>query len=101
MVEERAGAQERAAEGVEHLQAAALELIEAARAFLDVAEDLVTDRDRVADALTSLSSLAEVAGVILPGGERGGRSRPRSRGPRVVDDADADPRTRIRRIEVS
>ena len=30
-----------AVEGLEHLQAAAIELIAAARAFLDVAEDLV------------------------------------------------------------
>ena len=33
---------EHAAEGLEHLQAAAVELIAAARAFLAVAEDLVT-----------------------------------------------------------
>lgn len=29
--------------GLEHLQAAAIELIEAARAFLDIAEDAVSD----------------------------------------------------------
>ena len=34
---------ERAVEALEHLQKAALELIEAARAFLDVAEDFVRD----------------------------------------------------------
>jgi D-arabinose 1-dehydrogenase-like Zn-dependent alcohol dehydrogenase len=34
---------DRAAEGLEHLQRAAIEMIAAARAFLDVAEDLVTD----------------------------------------------------------
>jgi len=34
---------ERAAGGMEHLQAAARELIAAARAFLDVAEDLVDE----------------------------------------------------------
>jgi hypothetical protein len=33
----------RAKEGLEHLQAAAIELIEAARAFLDVAEDVVSE----------------------------------------------------------
>jgi hypothetical protein len=74
-----------------------------------VAEDLVTDRDRVADALTTLSSLAEVAGLLRPGS--GARpARPRGAGPRPVDDADApaarrpggaDPHTRVRRIEVS
>lgn len=35
--------EEKAHEVVEHLQAAALELIEAARAMLDVAEDMVKD----------------------------------------------------------
>jgi hypothetical protein len=35
--------EQRAREAVEHLQAAALEMIEAARAALDVAEDLVRD----------------------------------------------------------
>ena len=48
---------ERAREGVEHLQAAARELIEAARAALDVAEDVVNDPD----AMVSLASL--VAGL--------------------------------------
>ena len=35
--------EEHAIEGLEHLQAAALELIAAARAFLDVAEDVVRE----------------------------------------------------------
>ena len=35
--------EEHAVEGLEHLQAAALELIAAARAFLDVAEDVVRE----------------------------------------------------------
>ena len=43
---------ERAGEGVEHLQAAAHELIAAARAFLDVAEDLVRD-PKVAEGLVA------------------------------------------------
>jgi D-arabinose 1-dehydrogenase-like Zn-dependent alcohol dehydrogenase len=34
---------DRASEGLEHLQRAAIEMIAAARAFLDVAEDLVND----------------------------------------------------------
>ena len=34
---------DRVKEGVEHLQAAALELIAAARVFLDIAEDAVKD----------------------------------------------------------
>lgn len=36
------------AKGVEHLQAAATEMIAAARAFLDVAEGIVGDPDRLA-----------------------------------------------------
>ena len=35
--------EQRAREGVEHLQAAALEVIAAVRAFLDIAEDVVRD----------------------------------------------------------
>jgi hypothetical protein len=55
------GEQDRAGEGVEHLQAAAKELISAARAFLDVADDLVHD-PKVAEGLfTGLSDLADAA----------------------------------------
>jgi hypothetical protein len=53
--------EDRAAEGLEHLQAAALEMIAAARAFLDVAEELVSDPDRVAGTLASLATLVDVA----------------------------------------
>lgn len=52
---------ERAAEGLDHLQAAALEMIQAARAFLDIAEDLVADRDKVAEVVGALGSVADVA----------------------------------------
>lgn len=51
---------ERAAEGLDHLQAAALEMIKAARAFLDVAEDLVADRDKVAEVVSALGAVADV-----------------------------------------
>src|SRR5207244_3649163 len=51
---------ERAHEMVEHLQAAAVELIEAARAFLDVAEDMVKDPGQ---ALAMASAAAKVAGT--------------------------------------
>jgi hypothetical protein len=50
-------ADERAREGIAHLQAAFLELIEAARAFLDVAEDVVRDPDL-------LAGVARVADVL-------------------------------------
>ena len=51
---------ERAHEMVEHLQAAAVELIEAVRAFLDVAEDMVKDPGQ---ALAMASAAAKVAGT--------------------------------------
>lgn len=59
--------EQRAAEGVEHLQAAALEMISAARAFLDVIEDLVGDREK-------LGSVVEAAGSVAEGIGRATRS---------------------------
>jgi hypothetical protein len=59
--ERRAGGDELSdpvATGVEHLQVAATELIAAARAFLDAAEQVVADPERfhgVAEALTDLA----------------------------------------------
>jgi hypothetical protein len=52
---------ERAGEGVEHLQAAAKELIEAARSFLDVAEDLVRDPKVAEGLLAGIGDLADTA----------------------------------------
>jgi hypothetical protein len=57
---------ERAAEGLEHLQAAALELIAAARAFLDVAEDVVREPGVAA---TIVHAAAGIGRVVLGGGE--------------------------------
>jgi hypothetical protein len=84
---------ERAAEGLEHLQAAALELIAAARAFLDVAEDVVTDPEGVTATLASLAALVDMVT------RRGGRAA-------AAPDEDVWPgsdegSTRIRRIDVS
>jgi hypothetical protein len=64
-------AEERAGEAVEHLQTAARELIAAARAFLDVAEEVVED-PKAGEAL--LDTLGDVARRIVPraGGGRGG-----------------------------
>jgi hypothetical protein len=45
----------RAAEGAEHLQRAALEVIGAARAFLDVAEEVVNDPDAVGEIVVELA----------------------------------------------
>jgi hypothetical protein len=71
-VGDRAGAGERAAaevagergsvsDGVDHLQAAARELIDAARAFLDVVEELVGDRDRLAEVAETVGAMAGAA----------------------------------------
>jgi len=82
---------ERAAEGVDHLQAAALELIVAARVFLDAAEELVHDRDRVGDAVAAVAS---IAGAVAPSDlfgrrRRGARPRPTTTsGPIDLDDDD-------------
>lgn len=54
-------ADERAGEGVEHLQAAARELIAAARSFLDVAEDVVRDPKVVEGLLAGVGDLADTA----------------------------------------
>ncbi|MCU1448416.1 MAG: hypothetical protein JWP02_586 [Acidimicrobiales bacterium] len=56
--------EERAHDVVEHLQAAALELIEAARAMLDVAEDMVKDP---ADVLAFATAAAHLAGAAANG----------------------------------
>jgi hypothetical protein len=48
--------EERAHEVVEHLQAAALEMIAAARAFLDVAEELVKDPGEAVALATTLAN---------------------------------------------
>jgi hypothetical protein len=57
-------ADQRAVEALEHLQAAAVEMIEAARAFLDVAEELVTDPEQAASALASLTPLVDLAAAL-------------------------------------
>ncbi len=55
---------EKVREGVEHLQAAALEMIAAARSFLDAAEDLVRDPSV---ALAMAAAAADRAGRRTPG----------------------------------
>jgi hypothetical protein len=51
---------ERAREGVEHLQAAGRELIAAARAALDVAEDLLDDPETAASLAGAVGSLGDL-----------------------------------------
>jgi hypothetical protein len=51
--------EDRASQGIDHLQAAAREMIAAARAFLDVAEELVADRDKITQVAEFLGSSSD------------------------------------------
>lgn len=52
---------DRAAEGLDHLQTAGLEMIAAARAFLEVAEDLMADREKVSEVVAAFGTIADAA----------------------------------------
>lgn len=52
---------ELARQGLEHLQAAAREVIQATRSLLDAAEELVEDPSAVQSLVTSLASIAQAA----------------------------------------
>jgi hypothetical protein len=60
-MEPDANCPERAREGIQHLQAAARELIHAARALLDVAEDVIDDPAGIATLAGALSAMADAA----------------------------------------
>ena len=76
---------DRAREGLEHLQSAARELIAAARAMLDVAEDIVDDPDAVTQLVGSLGALGD---VVRQGAGLAARARPApAGGPRPGGDA--------------
>lgn len=60
-------------EGIEHLQAAAREMIHATRSLLDAAEELVDDPKSVQDLVGSLTHAAQMAAArFRPGGPGGG-----------------------------
>jgi hypothetical protein len=63
-----------AREGLEHLQAAAREVIKATRSLLDAAEQLVDDPAAVQQAVGALTGLAQVAAARLRAG--GGDAAP-------------------------
>jgi hypothetical protein len=94
--EQAHGAQERAREGVEHLQAAARELIEAARAALDVAEELVNDPESVSSLAGALASMGDVAKRVAGGGWP---SAPHAPSARAAPPPEAEPR--VQRITVT
>ena len=61
MMEPDANCPDRAREGIQHLQAAARELIHAARALLDVAEDLIDDPAAIATLAGALGAMGDAA----------------------------------------
>ncbi len=83
--------------GVEHLQAAAHEMLAAARSFLDVVEEVVADREKLAGVAASVTDMLGSAGGSLA------RLADRVAGASVGDAAGvaAPPaRQRVRRIDV-
>ena len=79
--------EDRARQGVEHLQAAAIEMIAAFRAFLDVAEEVVRDPSAVT---AFASTLVETARSAAPAAATPG-----------ADGEPPAPEPRVTRIRVS
>lgn len=79
--------QDDVAQGIEHLQTAAREVIRAARSLLDAAEGLVEDPQAVQGLVGTLSTLAGVAAARLRTTDGGG-------------DGDGGP-ARVQRIDLS
>ncbi len=75
-------------QGLEHLQAAAREMIHATRSLLDAAEELVDDPKAVQGLVGTLATVAQAAA---------GRFRPAGTSP----DADDDDDGQVERINVS
>jgi hypothetical protein len=88
------GLDDRAREGLDHLQAAAKEMIQAARTMLDVVEELVDDPAMVQDVVGTLGSFAAAAAArVRPRAERPGDD---DRDDDGDDDVDAGRDRRIR-----
>ncbi|MGV3760602.1 MAG: hypothetical protein ACO1PW_13830 [Actinomycetota bacterium] len=83
--------EELARAGLEHLQAAAREVIKATRSLLDAAEELVDDPTAVQDAVATLAALAQSAAHRL---RAEGSDGPSSDEPSTRED-------RVERIRVS
>lgn len=84
--------EERALEAVAHIQTAALEMIAAARAVLDVAEDLVKDPAPI------IAMAAQAAATGRRVADAGAASSPASGGP---DSARSERPARVQHIAVS
>ena len=59
-------------QGIEHLQAAAREMIQATRSLLDAAEELVDDPKSIQDLVGSLTAAAQMAASRFRPGATGG-----------------------------
>jgi hypothetical protein len=77
-------------QGLEHLQAAAREMIQASRSLLDAAEQLVDDPRAVQQLVATLGSVATAAAARL---------RPDAHA--TGDDPDGDDDGRVQRIRIS
>ncbi len=64
------------AEGVEHLQRAAREMVAAARSFLDAIEGVVEDRDALKEVSSTVVGLAATVGDAIGDAVRGGKPAP-------------------------
>lgn len=90
-------ARQRAQEGVEHFQAAARALIEAARAALDVAEEWVDDPDAIASLARTLAVVGDVARRVSG---TGGWARPQHT-PSARPSPPSEDEPRVQRITVT
>ena len=93
MADDEQGERDDLADGVEHLQAAAREVIRAGRSLLDAAEGLIEDPSALQGIVGTLGSLAQAAaqGLRDVAGTRAGGH----------DDDDGDDDGRVQRIRVS
>jgi hypothetical protein len=80
---------DRAREGIDHLQAAAKELIAAGRALLDAAETLVDDPAMAAQIVGAMGTLARLAGGFA------------GKAADLIDDGDDHEGSRVEHIRVS
>lgn len=80
---------DRARDGIDHLQAAAKELIAAGRALLDAAETLVDDPAMAAQIVGAMGTLAKLAGGVA------------GQAANLIDDGDDNESSRVERIRVS